>query len=516
MIDAEIRNAIWTLYKQGKTKQELARLFDLDKKTVFKIIKLEGRVPTARRKDKKRPDHELISQVYKRCEGFARRTHEVLTKEYSVEIGYSTLNRVLQEIEASSTKDYDPGPPRIVKPGEFMQHDTSPHVLNVGGKRSLLQCAGLYFRYSKVRYIKYYRSFDKFAMKGFMFEAASFWKHMGGLCVIDNTSLAVRSGTGENAIFHDDMKAFARQLGFEWVAHPLKKPNWKAGKERNFRTVETNFIPGRTFKSMDDLNRQALAWATEWYFRHPDDKTKLVPAAQWEVEKPYLTLIPDYIEPPYKDYMRSTDNNGFIPVYANYYWIPKTTQKEVKVVEYPGRIKVYRDRELLIEYPLKPCDVKYERVTPDGCRVQKNPRHLHQNSREEEAKLRSTGGESMVRYLDFVVSKEGAVRYRHKFMKNLYSLSQRIAPGVLEKAIARALAYKINNCDAIERIASQLMRADVQDWPEVESAVEFQDREAYLEGRLSDEPDLFAYAKLLKPTGTEKNGGSDDGSGSKN
>lgn len=371
MIDAEIRKAIWTLYKQGKTKKQLSELFDLDKKTVFKIIKQEGRLPATVRKDKKKPDCELIKQVHKRCEGFARRTHEVLTKEYSVQIGYSTLNRLICKMEAETGKDYDPGPPRIVKPGEFMQHDTSPHMLSVGGRRAILQCAGLYFRYSKVRYIKYYRSFDKFAMKSFMHEALTFWKYAAENCVIDNTCLAVLRGTGESAVFHNDMNAFSRHLGFKWTAHPLRKPNWKAGKERNFRTVETNFIPGRTFKNMEDLNRQALTWATEWYFRHPDDKTKLVPTIQWEIEKPYLQPVPDYIEPPYRDYNRITDKNGFIPVYANYYWIPKSKQESVKVVEYPGRIKVYRHRDLLIEYPLRPCDIKYERVTPEGRDVQK-------------------------------------------------------------------------------------------------------------------------------------------------
>ena len=193
-----------------------------------------------------------------------------------------------------------------------------------------LQCAGLYFRYSKVRYIKYYRSFDKFAMKSFMHEALTFWKFATGKCMIDNTSLAVLRGTGPNAIFHDDMNAFARRRGFEWVAHPLKKPNWKAGKERNFRTVETSFIPGRTFKDMDDLNRQALDWATNWYFRHPDDKTKLVPVDQWEVEKSYLNSIPDYVQPPYHDYGRQADKNGYIPVYANYYWIPGVKQQRLK------------------------------------------------------------------------------------------------------------------------------------------------------------------------------------------
>ena len=111
------------------------------------------------------------------------------------------------------------------------------------------------------------------------------------------------------------------------------------------------------------------------------------------------------------------------------------------MIEYPDRIKVYRNRELLIEYPLKSRDVKYEQVKPDGCPMKRKPQHSHLTSEPEEAKLRQIYGEIMSCYLDFIRSKDGVVRYRNPFVKNLYSLSLRIAPGVFAKAIERALAY---------------------------------------------------------------------------
>jgi hypothetical protein len=168
---------------------------------------------------------------------------------------------------------------------------------------------------------------------------------------------------------------------------------------------------------------------------------------------------------------------------------------------------------MLIEYPLKPCDVKYERVTPEGCDVEKKARNLHLTSRDEETKLRANGGQVVAHYLDFVRSKEGAVRNRNQFIRNLYGISLRVAPGVFQKTIERATAYKINNCEAIERIAVQLMRADIHDWPEVVSSGCFENRKAYQDGRLSDEPDLFSYAKLLKSNDDTTGGGTDDGTG---
>lgn len=447
--------------------------------------------------------------MYERCEGWGRRTHEVLTQEYGLEIGYSTLTQLLRDIELERGSKDATHVPIVVEPGIEMQHDTSPYLIQLGGRKTHLQCAGLYYRFSKVRYVKFYRSFNKFAMKSFFHEATAFWKFVAGRCVIDNTSLAVRCGTGKNAIFHDDMNAFAKRLGFEWLAHELGHSDRKGGKERNFRTLNTSFFPGRSFRSLDDLNHQVFEWATEMYFRRPQEKTKLIPVELWEQEKPHLEPIPDYVEPPYQDHGRGSDKNGYVSMYANYYWVPGSKlERHLKVIEYPGRIKIFRNRQMLIEYPLKPEDVKYQQVWPDGVTAKKKTGQTHLTSAEEEIKIRASG-EIAVRYLEFIKSKEGAVHYRNRFIKNLYSLSLRIAPAVFQKALERALSYKINSCEAIDRIAVQMMRVDLQEWPEIAQARNFEQRSAYQDGRITDEPDLFSYSKLLNPTGK----GSDDGSG---
>lgn len=433
-----------------------------------------------------------------------------MTEEYQLSLGYSTFTRLLHKLELRDSPDHQRCARVEAIPGEEMQHDTSPYVLTLGGKPARVQCAGLYYRYSTVRYIRFYRSFDKFTAKSFMHEAASFWKFVGKQCVIDNTSVIVLRGTGKNAVFHADMNSFAKRLGFQWLAHELNHPDRKAGKERNFWTVETNFIPGRTFRDMEDLNRQALAWATERYFRRPHDKTKLVPASLWELEKPHLQPIPEYVEPPYREHERVTDRYGYIALHANYYWVPGTKRETVKVIEYPGRIKLFKNHEVLIEYPLKPEGVKYEHVKPDGVGAPKKAEHFKLTAEAEEGKLRSMDP-LLEKYLEFIRTPEGAIHQRNRFVKNLYSLSLRIAPRVFLQALERALIYKINNVDAVERIATQLMREGSQEWPEISFCGEFRSRQAYLEGRLSEEPDLFSYAKLLKPEGGSGNGsGSED------
>jgi hypothetical protein len=50
------------------------------------------------------------------------------------------------------------------------------------------------------------------------------------------------------------MEEFASRYGFQFVCHEVKHSDRKAGNERSFFTVETNFFPGRTFESLEDLN----------------------------------------------------------------------------------------------------------------------------------------------------------------------------------------------------------------------------------------------------------------------
>ena len=68
---------------------------------------------------------------------------------------------------------------------------------SLGGVRSMLVASLLYLRYSKRRYLRFYRVFNRFRMKCFLHEALMFWQHAAPVCIIDNTNLARLRGTGQ-------------------------------------------------------------------------------------------------------------------------------------------------------------------------------------------------------------------------------------------------------------------------------------------------------------------------------
>ena len=158
-----------------------------------------------------------------------------------------------------------------------MQHDTTVYQVKLAGRPTRVIASLLYLRYSKRRYLKFYRAFNRFAMKCFLHEALMFWGHAAKQCVIDNTNLARLRGSGKQAVIVPEMAAFAERYGFQFLCHAIRHPNRKAGEERSFWTVETNFLPGRSFESLEDLNQQALEWATVRMEHRPAGQDALDP-----------------------------------------------------------------------------------------------------------------------------------------------------------------------------------------------------------------------------------------------
>ena len=306
MIDQDKRKAIYLLHQEGMGVREIARRLCVRPNTVSTIIAQKGMMPDGSRKDKIQIDSHLLSRLYSDCNGYIQRIHEKLIEEEQIPVGYSTLTRIIREHGlGQSKKDRCHQVPD--QPGKEMQHDSSPYRVQIGDRYVLVQASLLYYRYSKVRYLKFYRSFNRFHMKCFFHEALTFWGYCADTCIIDNTSLARLHGTGQNAVIVPEMEQFARQYGFSFVCHEKGHANRKAGDERGFFTAVTNFFPGRQFESMDDLNRQAFHWATVRMANRPTGNTRLIPSAAFADEKPDLKKLQPFGHTPYIIHERRTE-----------------------------------------------------------------------------------------------------------------------------------------------------------------------------------------------------------------
>ena len=495
MIEADKRKAIFLLHQEGMSVREISRRMGADRNTVRTIIDQEGMMPHTIRKDKRRIDPELLRRLYGECDGWCQRVHEKLVEVEGVEVTYPTLTRMLRDLGISkSQKERCDRVPD--EPGAEFQHDTTIYQVKLGEKRVRLVASMLYLRYSKRRYLRLYRAFNRFKMKCFFHEALMFWGYAAPQCIIDNTNLARLKWTGRNAVMVPEMEAFGKQYGFRFVCHEKGHANRKAGEERSFWTVETNFFPGRSFESLEDLNEQAVQWSTVRMEHRPQGKPGLIPAKAFEYERGFLVKLAAHICAPYQDHHRGTDQYGYASFSGNYYWVPGTKRDKVKLLEYGDRLKIYQDRKCLAEYSLPADGVKNERFSPEGL---PKPRHNPQNRKkptlEEEKRLRAMS-EVVGAYLDFALKPQGIER--HGFLRKFFALSRKMTVALFIRSIERAHKYRITNIETIERIAFLCMRQGTEKLPSVEIDEGFREREAYLQGHLTDQPDLSKYEDIME------------------
>jgi transposase len=487
VITADKRKAVFLLHQEGVSKRAIARQLRLSRNAVRRIIAQSGQMPPPIRSPRVVLDPDRLRQLHQECEGYAQRMMEKLREEHGITVKYSTLTRQLRDlgIIGPSSERCQRVPD---EPGAEMQHDTSPFTLLVGSQRLRLQASLLYLRYSKRRYLQFYPVFDRFHLKCFLHQALMHWGYAPPVCVIDNTNLARWYGLGAHAVMVPEMEAFSRSYGFKFLCHAPKHSDRKAGEERSFLTVETNFVPGRTFASLEDLNRQALEWSTVRMEQRPQGKAGLIPAQAFEHERQFLTQLPRHLPAPYQLLERSVDEYGYVAVDANYYEVPGTGRGEVQVLRYLHHVVLCQDRRAVIEYALLPWGVKNQIVRVPGQPSRHRPRHLKLSSHEEEKRLRALAPE-VAAYVDFILATPGLLR--HQLLRRLWARHQRWGSALFARAIARAHRYHITSLETLERIALLLLDDTALPDPWVDPDLE--KRPAYQEGSLTDTPDLSRY-----------------------
>ena len=161
------------LFGQGKSKKEIARILEIDPKSVRSILAVETD-EACLRKDTKAVDPDLLREVLQNTNGYIQRAHEILTEEHKIDVAYSTLTRLVRKNGLLANKDHLRHFSVGDVPGEEMQQDTSTYHIKLGDRSYRLIASGLYLRYCKMRFIKFYPYFNRFLMKCFFHEALTF------------------------------------------------------------------------------------------------------------------------------------------------------------------------------------------------------------------------------------------------------------------------------------------------------------------------------------------------------
>jgi hypothetical protein len=193
---------------------------------------------------------------------------------------------------------------------------------------------------------------------------------------------------------------------------------------------------------------------------------------------------------------RGTDQYGYASFDGNYYWIPGTERKDVKVLRYAEHLMIYRDRQLLGRYPIPPDGVKNKRIPPEGQQIPPNmPKNRKRPTTKQEKILREAA-KQIDEYLTFAI--KNGVKQKHRFIRALYGLYRKMALELFIKTVSRALKYRITDIKTIERIATLQLTASNFQLPLPQIDRQLEKRDAYIEGYFADDVDLSVYDKITE------------------
>jgi DNA-binding Lrp family transcriptional regulator len=457
MLDLYTRQAVFALKSKGHGIRAIARALKVSKNSVREVLRSgQQEVPRQDRLDQAAPHVDAILEQYGRCKGNLVRVWEELVAK-GIAIPYSTLTAACRR-RGIGVKEKQPAGEYDFAPGKEMQHDTSPHKVEVADRKRLLQCAALWLGYSRMLFAQCYPTFNRFYCKVFLNEA---FKELDGAaerCTIDNTSVIVAHGSGKDAVMAPEMAAFAERFGFAFVAHAIGDVNRSAGAERTFHYIENNFYPGRDFASLCDLNRKLRAWciqANQKFRRHLQAR----PVDLYRVEQRLLKPLPLHIPEVYALHRRSVDLCGYVHVHTNRYSAPpELIGREVDVRESIDRIRIFDGHKLVSTHERNEEGARARSTLPEhryAARWQRrkpNPPPL-----PEELVLRA-GPRPLGAMVDAIKARRGGRAVRP--IRELHRMYLDYPEGPLSRALDVALKYGVTDIARIEEMVLKQIAGD--------------------------------------------------------
>lgn len=358
--------SIITLWKQNKSKREIARITGHDRKTVKRIIKhyeeTGNELPVSAKKQCKTILAEYNEQIITFIEQnlTAVRIYEKLS-EQGVALSYSSINRYVSKIKIDNKTCVRFHTP----PGEEAQVDFGfvGRLPDEAGKLSKAYAFNMRLCYSRLDYFEIV--FDQ-KVETFIACHINAFRYFGGVVKvvkIDNLKSAIIQAHFYEPTYQRIYKEFADHYQFFPLPCRIASPQEKGKVENGIKYIQINFIAGRTFENNQELKNSLRDWLDNKCNNRIHGTTKKVPRAIFEDEEKYLLIplpINDFSFPSL--ITRKVGKDCHITFSNNYYSVPyQYVNKIVEVILDTKLIKIVYDNQQVALH--ERCESKGQFIT---------------------------------------------------------------------------------------------------------------------------------------------------------
>ncbi len=193
---------------------------------------------------------------------------------------------------------------------------------------------------SRCKYVEFTKRCDIYSLLRCMTNAFEYYGGVPETVLTDRMKTVITGSEAGKPIWNSRFEDFASEMGFVPKVCRVRKPQTKGKVERLVNYVKDNFLPGRKFKDLYDLNSQALMWC-----RKVDSKvhgtTGEIPLEALSKE-PLLPLPDKAVRDKYRWETRKVTRDGVVSYDGAKYGIPwQYSGREVRVRIFGGFFEVY-------------------------------------------------------------------------------------------------------------------------------------------------------------------------------
>lgn len=441
MLGEEMHTTIKTLFKKGYNKSEIARMLDIDRKTVRKVLKdlnENGVVEKKKRVSILDPFKEFINiQVTKDLS--AKRIFQDMARDLGYEGSYDTVKKYVAQIKKSPPKAY-----MVLNslPGEEAQVDFGyiGTIKLKNGKRKKAWVFVIELSYSRYMYVQIV--FDQSVITFLDCHKKAF-KYFGGVpktIKLDNLKAAILEADFYEPTIQRNYAAFAAHYGFLPEPCRVYTPTDKGKVESNIKYVKNNCFRERDFKDIDEAKDFLSEWLKTIANVRIHGTTKKVPAEVFEeIERKELLPLQteDFV---ISDFSTSTVMpNCHISYKGNYYSVPYIyIGEKVDILAIGNLIKISnKGKEIALHHLVKDEKGKYQTIKshyPDKKNI--TSEQIRSRQRQEMAKI----GEHALTFYEMFM-KNIKNKYDYRTISGILSLRKTYDDETIDNACHRAYTY---------------------------------------------------------------------------